>query len=48
MQKAQEKDAYLHGLQYKMDKGDAFRAQEKRSNGQTLTDREIEAEQRIK
>lgn len=45
---AQEKDAYLHGLQYKMDKGDAFRAQEKRSNGQTLTDREIEAEQRIK
>ena len=44
VQQAQERDAYLHSLQYKIDNKDAFKAQEKRSKGIALTNREIEAE----
>ena len=45
---AQEKDEYIKSIQYKLDIQDYFRAEEKRSKGISLTDREIEAETKLK
>ena len=47
VEEAQKKDSYINS-QYKFDRRDASRAQEKRYNGIPLTDQEIEAEIRIK
>ena len=47
VEEAQKKDSYINS-QYKFDRRDASRAQEKRYNGIPLTDQEIEAETRIK
>ena len=45
---AQEKDKYINSIQYKLDRQDYFGAEEKRSKGISLTDREIEAETKLK